>query len=71
MRILGLVKDWVLSTDEVIMYHVNQQEDQITTLFVTDRGKLDKPVPDSFFSQDVDELFAETLPDTQVFGGEA
>ena len=71
MRILRLVKDGVLSTDEVIMYHVNQQEDQITTLFVTDRGKLDKPVPDSFFSQDVDELFGETLTDTQVFGGEA
>lgn len=71
MRILRLVRDGVLSTDEVIMHHVNQQEDQITTLFVTDRGKLDKPVPDSFFSQDVDELFGETLTDAQVFGGEA
>ena len=53
MRILRLVRGGALSTDEVIMHHVNQQEEEITTLFVTDVGKFDRPVPDLFFDQDV------------------
>ena len=69
MRIMRLVRDGVLTTDEVIMHHVNPKAAQITTLHVTDTGKFDKPVLDSFFDQDIEEIFGIRLTAEKVFGG--
>ena len=62
LRILRLIRDGVLSTDEVTFYHVNtKEENPLTKLTPEGDGRFDKRIPDKFFSQDIEELFGESL----------
>ena len=55
LRLLRLVRQGKLSTENICFYHVGPS--QFTRLLTTDEGKFDGPVPDQFFSQDVEEIF--------------
>ena len=68
LRILRLVRDGVLSVDDVIMHHLSPKADLLTTLYVTDEGHLNQPTPDDFFTQDMREVFGETMTAEKVFG---
>lgn len=68
LRILRLVRDGVISVDDVIMHHLNPKADLLTTLYVTDEGHFHTRIPDRFFSQDIEELWGETMTAEKVYG---
>ena len=68
LRILRLVRDGVISVDDVIMHHLNPKADLLTTLYATDEGHLNQPTPDDFFTQDLKEMLGETMTAEKVYG---